>query len=134
MNPLLALFSSVGFQQERALLCDNLELSCAVRVSDDQDPIQALSLVDGSAAQVQDVRDRLALLAILQKGADQSVFVALLQVEQVLLLVHFKELALLEEETLLHDELRIHTHGVSGPSLHFKAGTLHRGEVIFLGD
>ena len=80
------------------------------------------------------MRDRLALLAILQKGADLSVLVSLLQVEQVLLLVHFEELALLEEESLLHDELRIHTHGVSGPSLDFKAGTLQRGELIFLSD
>lgn len=52
MNPLVALFSGLGFQQERALLCDDLELSCAVRVSDDQDPVQALSLVDRPAAQV----------------------------------------------------------------------------------
>ena len=134
MDPLLSFFGGLSFQQERALLGDDLELSCAVWISDDQNPIQALSLVDRSAAQVKDMRDRLAFLAILQKGADLSVLVALLQVEQVLLLVHLEELALLEEETLLHDELRIHTHGVCTPSLPCKTGTTHRSEVIFVND
>jgi hypothetical protein len=66
MDPLLSLFGSLSFQQERALLGDDLELSYTVWVSDNQYPIQPLSLIDRSAAQVEDMRDRLAFLAILQ--------------------------------------------------------------------